>query len=46
MNESLLGGNTDAQIQAIWAYLAAGDKAEVPTGLVRGRQNSSQQANP
>ncbi|MFO1461338.1 MAG: c-type cytochrome [Verrucomicrobiota bacterium] len=38
VNESLLGGNTDAQIQAIWAYLAAGDKAEVPTGLVRGRQ--------
>ncbi|MBL9174159.1 MAG: c-type cytochrome [Verrucomicrobiales bacterium] len=38
VNDSLLGGNTDAQIQAIWAYLAAGDKAEVPTGLVRGRQ--------
>ena len=38
VNESLLGGKTDAQIQAIWAYLADGSKAEVPTGLVRGRQ--------
>ena len=29
---------TAAQIQAIWAYLAGGPKAEVPAGLIRGRK--------
>ncbi|HRI12553.1 MAG TPA: c-type cytochrome [Verrucomicrobiota bacterium] len=37
-NRDILGGDTQAQIQAIWAYLAGGAKAEVPAGLVRGRK--------
>ena len=37
VNTAILGGRTDAQIQAIWAWLQDGPKAEVPTGLTRGR---------
>ena len=35
VNTGILGGDTDAQIRAIWAWLADGAKAEVPMGLVR-----------
>lgn len=38
VNRDILGGDTDAQIRAIWAYLSGGAKAEVPAGLVRGRR--------
>ena len=38
VNDAILGGDTDAQIQALWAYLAEGARAEVPAGLIRGRQ--------
>ncbi len=38
VNTAILGGNTDAQIKAIWAWLNEGAKAEVPSGLVRGRK--------
>jgi cytochrome c2 len=37
VNRDILGGDTGAQIQALWAYLAGGAKAEVPAGLIRGR---------
>lgn len=35
VNTAILNGDTGAQIQAIWAWLSAGDKAEAPDGLVR-----------
>ena len=35
VNTGILAGDTDAQIRAIWAWLAGGAKAEVPSGLVR-----------
>jgi hypothetical protein len=38
VNTEILGGQTDAQIQAIWAWLAAGPKADIPAGLVRAKQ--------
>lgn len=38
VNRDILQGDTGAQIQAIWAYLAGGPKAEVPAGLIRGRK--------
>ncbi|MBN8248191.1 MAG: c-type cytochrome [Verrucomicrobia bacterium] len=38
VNDTILAGDTDAQIRALWAYLAAGAEADVPTGLIRGRQ--------
>lgn len=38
VNQDLLAGDTGAQIQAIWAYLAGGPDAEVPAGLIRGRK--------
>jgi len=38
VNTAILGGDTDAQIKAIWAWLNDGAKAEVPAGLVRGRK--------
>lgn len=38
VNRDILAGDTDAQIRAVWAYLAGGPKAEVPAGLVRGRR--------
>jgi len=37
-NTEVLGGNTDAQIRAVWAWLSAGAKADIPAGLVRSRQ--------
>jgi len=38
VNRDILHGDTGAQIQALWAYLAGGTKAEVPAGLIRGKQ--------
>lgn len=38
VNKAVLGGNTDAQIRALYAYLSDGAKAEVPSGLIRGRK--------
>ena len=38
VNTAILAGNTEAQIKAIWAWLNDGAKAEVPSGLVRGRK--------
>ncbi len=38
VNQNILAGNTGAQIQALWAYLAGGPDAEVPAGLIRGRK--------
>lgn len=38
VNTAILGGQTDPQIKAIWAWLNDGAKAEVPSGLVRGRK--------
>ncbi len=38
VNTALLGGNTDAQIRAIWAWMKDGPKAEIPAGLIRGRK--------
>ncbi len=38
VNTDILGGQTDAQIQAIWAWLGGGAKADIPAGLVRARQ--------
>lgn len=35
VNPGILAGDTDAQIRAIWAWMAGGGQAEVPTGLVR-----------
>lgn len=37
-NTEILDGNTDAQIKAIWAWLAGGERADVPAGLIRSRQ--------
>jgi len=38
VNDAILAGDTDAQIRALWAYLSEGARADVPTGLIRGRQ--------
>jgi mono/diheme cytochrome c family protein len=38
VNTAILGGQTEPQINAIWAWLNDGAKAEVPSGLVRGRK--------
>ena len=38
VNTALLGGDMDAQIRAIWAWMKDGAKAEVPSGLIRGRK--------
>jgi cytochrome c len=38
VNKDVLGGNTDAQINAIWAYLTKGRDADLPQGLVTGRK--------
>jgi hypothetical protein len=37
-NRTILNGSTDAQIQAVYAYLSDGAKAEVPSGLIRGKK--------
>lgn len=36
-NKEILGGDTDRQIDAVWAFLARGLKADLPPGLVQGR---------
>lgn len=38
VNTAILGGQTDSQLKAIWAWLNDGAKAEVPAGLIRGRK--------
>jgi len=38
VNKDILGGNTDAQIKALYAYLSKGAQADVPAGLIRGRK--------
>lgn len=38
VNHDILGGNTEAQMRAIWAWMHGGAKAEVPAGLVRARK--------
>lgn len=35
VNRDILNGETTAQIQAIWAFLSRGAKADVPAGLIR-----------
>ncbi len=37
-NTEILGGDTEQQIHAIYAWLKDGPKADVPAGLVRSRQ--------
>ncbi len=37
-NRDVLGGDTDKQIGAIWAYLANGKDGDLPAGLVQGQQ--------
>lgn len=37
-NKEILDGKTDAQITAIWAYLGRGREADLPPGLVTGKQ--------
>jgi len=37
-NKEILDGKTDAQIDAIWAYLARGREADLPPGLVTGKK--------
>lgn len=38
VNTEILGGDTEQQIHAIYAWLKDGPKADVPAGLVRSRQ--------
>lgn len=38
VNQTILKGSTEGQIQAIYAYLSDGAKAEVPAGLIRGKK--------
>lgn len=35
--QDILAGNTDRQIDAIWAYLARGKEAGLPPGLIQGK---------
>jgi hypothetical protein len=35
--QNILGGNTDRQINAIWAFLSRGKDADLPPGLVQGK---------
>ena len=37
-NKDILGGDSDKQIAAIWAYLGKGKTADLPDGLVQGKQ--------
>lgn len=37
-NRDVLGGDADKQIAAIWAYLAQGKEADLPAGLVQGKE--------
>lgn len=34
-NQEILGGKTDQQIEAIWAFLSRGREADVPSGLIQ-----------
>ena len=36
-NSEILDGNTEQQIDAIWAYLSKGREAEIPSGFVVGK---------
>lgn len=38
VNRDILGGDTDRQIQAIWAFLQQGAEADIPDGLIQGRK--------
>ncbi len=35
VEQEILGGDTDRQIDAIWAYLAQGEEAKLPRGLIQ-----------
>ncbi|HEV8543326.1 MAG TPA: PA14 domain-containing protein, partial [Verrucomicrobiae bacterium] len=37
VNKEVLGGNTEAQINALWAYLSSHPETDLPLGLVQGR---------
>ncbi len=37
VNQDVLEGNTDRQINAIWAYLSKGKDAGLPPGLIQGK---------
>lgn len=37
-NRDVLGGDADKQIGAIWTYLATGKDADLPAGLVQGKE--------
>ncbi len=37
-NKDILGGNTQAQMNAIWAFLESHPETDLPPGLVQGRQ--------
>jgi mono/diheme cytochrome c family protein len=37
-NRDVLGGDTEKQVAAIWAYLSQGKDADLPAGLVQGQQ--------
>jgi len=37
VNKEILEGNTDRQMDAIWAYLARGASAGLPDGLIQGK---------
>jgi hypothetical protein len=38
VNRDILGGKTDKQIEAIWAYLSGNNFSDLPDGLIRGSQ--------
>jgi cytochrome c len=38
VNKEVLDGNTDGQINAVWAYLSKGRDADLPAGLVTGKK--------
>jgi len=37
VNNDILGGDTQKQIDAIWSYLSKGREADVPEGMIRGK---------
>jgi mono/diheme cytochrome c family protein/cytochrome c553 len=38
VNKDILNGDTKQQIRSIWAYLAGGRNADLPSGLIQGRK--------
>ena len=38
VNRDVLDGNTEGQINALWAYLSRGTEADLPPGLVQGKK--------